>query len=152
MNQTVANKSSYKIKGFYIGENGVIIPDTHFHYSGVDSMIDHQRIWYAEAEKNGYQSGELDEAAIMQENYKGQLTLTQEQLLAIINDGELMNTPFDELFPTKIDAYIIQMLKSEYADLKAYVLDLENGANCSEELSRMKTIQNEIARITSHGS
>ncbi|MCR6108617.1 hypothetical protein HXA34_20210 [Salipaludibacillus agaradhaerens] len=103
----------YEIKGYYFKENGQTISDTHFHYSDTDSMIDHQTMWYKEAEKVGYHSGELNEAAIIEANYKG--NITNEQMIAIINNGSLMEAPFGELFPGKINAYLTQLRQSEYA-------------------------------------
>lgn len=147
MNNAVAERTSYTIQGLNFGENGSVTHDTAFHYAEGDSMIDHQKAWYEEAVKNGYASGELDVTAIIQSNYKR--TLTEGQLLAIVNDGELMSAPFGELFPKKIDAYLIQLLEAEYDDLETYILDSESN-NHADELKRMRAIQNEIARITFH--
>lgn len=146
MTNAVAERVSYEIKGFYFGEGHQITPDTHFHYSDSDSMIDHQKTWHDEAMKNGHQSGELDEAEIIKANYKG--ALTDEQLIAIVNDRTLMDAPFRELFPAKINEFLIGLLESEYADLQEGV----RQTDCSEDLARMDTIQKEISRLTFHGN
>jgi hypothetical protein len=149
MSNAVIVKPSYEIQGYYFEEGQTVTPDTHFHHSDCDSMIDHQRAWYEEAKKNGHKSGEIDEIQTILSNYKR--PLTDEQLLAIVNDGALMDTPFGELFPTKIDAFIKELLESEYVDLEGYVLLHRAKKDCPAELERMKTIQQEIARITFHG-
>lgn len=148
MTNATSIRPSYAIEGYYFQEGGKTTPDTHFHYSDRDSIIDHQRMWYEVAIKNGYRSGELDSIATIRANYKGELT--NEQLLAIVNDGTLMDAPFGELFPEKINACVINLLEAEYRDLKSYVLESEVREDCSEELARMNTIQNEIARLTFH--
>lgn len=150
MTNAIAEKTSYEIRGYYFGENHQVTPDTHFHYSDSDSMIDHQRAWYEDAMKNGHQSGELDEVQIIQTNYKG--PLTDEQIIAIVNDRTLMDTPFRDLFPAKINAFLIGLFESEYADLEDTVLRTESRKDCSEELNRMGIIQKEIARLTFHGN
>jgi hypothetical protein len=150
MTNAVAAKASYEIQGRYFGEGGTVTPDTHFHHSDCDSMIDHQKAWYEEAKKNGHKSGEIDEIQTILSNYKR--PLTNEQLLAIINDGTLMDTPFKELFPSKIDGFIKELLETEYRDLDEYVLFHGDEKDCLAELDRMKSIQQEIAQITFHGS
>lgn len=150
MTNAVAEKVSYEIKGYYFGENHHVTPDTHFHYSDSDSMIDHQKTWYEEAVKSGYESGELDEAEIIKANYKG--VLSDEQVIAIVNDRTLMNEPFRELFPVKINGFLIELLELEYADIDGYVLQIKTEKDCSEELARMNTIQQEISRLTFHGN
>ncbi|MGX1195781.1 hypothetical protein [Metabacillus sp. SLBN-84] len=111
MENALAEKTTYQIQGYYFGEGRSVIQDTNYHYEGAGSMIDHQKIWYEEALKAGHQSGELDEAEIIQANYKS--TITDEQLMAVLNDGTLMSTPFNELFPAKLDAFLLESFKSE---------------------------------------
>ena len=89
------------------GERGKTVEDTAFFHVGTDSMIDHQRTWYEEALKLGYVSGELDEATTIRKNYDGEIT--EEEMMAIINDKELMDTPLDELFSSKIDEYLEEL-------------------------------------------
>lgn len=149
MTNAVLSKPTYEIQGYYFKDGGTVIPDTHFHHSDSDSMIDHQKAWYEDAKKNGYTSGELDEIVTIKANHKG--VLTKGQLLAIVNDGELMDTPFGDLFPKKLNTYVMNLLESEYADLEAHVLENESDEDCSKELTRMNDIQNEIARIAFHG-
>lgn len=148
MNNATIEKTTYAIHGFYFQPDGQMTLDTHFHYSDGDSMIDHQKSWYNEALKLGYNSGDLDEASIIKTNYRG--ALTDEQVLAIVNDSKLMSTPFGELFSRKIAKYVVELLESEYADTETYVLENESNNNCSEELSRLNAIQNEIAQLTFH--
>lgn len=45
---------------------------------------------------------------------------------------------------------IINKLEREYEKLEQYVLDNEADKDCSKELKRMNTIQNEIAREAHH--
>lgn len=148
MEHTINKQKTYEIKGFYYGEDRNVFGDTHFHTVGCDSMIDHQKTWYNEAKKLGYESGELDEAGIIRTNYNGDLT--EGQILAIVNDGDLMDTPFDTLFPRKLKEYVRSDLEAEYGDLEQYVLDNESEKDCTQELEQMKTIQNEISRISFH--
>ncbi|WP_078598594.1 hypothetical protein [Evansella clarkii] len=150
MTNAIATKPSYEIEGIYFKEDGQVVSDTSFLYSDSDSMIDHQKTWYEEARKNGYPSGELDEAAIIRKNYNGEIT--DEQMIAIVNDGELMDTPFGELFPKKLNAYLVKLLESEYGDLEAYVLENKGEQDCSEEMARMNSIRNHIGRLTFHGN
>lgn len=141
-------KNHYEIKGYYFpeGEEKKVLSDTHFHYAGSDSMIDHQKMWYDESLKLGHESGEIDEAEIIKANYDK--PLTEEQLMAIVNNGELMDTPFSELFPTKITENLTSELQKEYDDLEQYVNENESKTNCESELERMKEIINEIARLS----
>lgn len=135
----------YEIKGFYFGEGKKVFNDSQFFTVGSDSMIDHQKMWYEEALKLGYESGELNEAGILRANYDGKLT--EEQVISIINDGELMNTPFDELFPTKIKEYVLAELHAEFTDLEDYVNDNHDKKDCTNEKERMTEILNEIAQV-----
>lgn len=150
MTNAVTATSPYQIKGYYFGGDGTVTSDTHFHHSECDSMIDHQRIWYEDAKKNGHSAGEIDEIQTIQSNYKG--PLTDEQLLAIVNDGALMDTAFKELFPSKINTFIKELLEAEYSDLDSYVVLHGKEKDCTSELDRMRSIEQEIARITSQGS
>lgn len=102
----------YEIHGFLFeadqdGKRGKTVKDIAFFNIGEDSMIDHQRMWYEEARKLGYESGELDEAKTIRSNYDGELT--EEQVIAIINDRTLMDTPLNELFSSKISAYLQEL-------------------------------------------
>lgn len=99
------------------GERGETVEDTAFFYVGTDSMIDHQRMWSEESQKLGYMSGELDEAKTIRANYDGEIT--EEEMIAIINDRELMDTPIDELFRSKIDEYLKE-LRKDNTDEKIY--------------------------------
>lgn len=130
---------TYEIKGYYFNEDGTTTEDTLFYHTGVYSMIDFQRTWAEEG-------GELDEVATIKANYGGELT--EEQLITITNDGDLMDAPFSELFPQKIKNVVISELESEYNDLEQYVLDNEAEKDCEKELQRMDWIMNEIGRIS----
>lgn len=100
------NNIAYEIKGYIFDEHKTRKNETLFWTDGALSMIDHQKRWYENARKMGYKTGELDEEETIKANYRGHLT--DEQLTAIINDGDLMRTPFDLLFPQKIKAYLNQ--------------------------------------------
>lgn len=149
MTNAVLSRPTYEIQGYYFKDGGVVIPDSHFHHSDSDSMIDHQKAWYEEAKKAGYASGELDEIVTITSNYKGELN--KGQLLAIVNDGELMDTPFGELFPKKIKTFVMNLLEAEYADLEAYVLENEAEIDCTTELDRMNGLKSEMADLAFHG-
>lgn len=115
MSNATTRKPSYEMEGYYFQEGGKTTFDNHFHYSDRDSMTEHQCMWYEEVIKLTYRSA----IATIRANYKGELA--DEQLLAIVHDGTLMDTPFGELFPKKINTYVVVLLESKYGNLEAYV-------------------------------
>lgn len=103
----IQQKAMYILKGHYV-EKGTneIVEDTSFFYIGADSMIDHQKMWQEEAIKLNYRGGELNVTRTILANYHS--PLTHKQLDNIIHNSDLMDTPFNELFSSAIDAYLLQ--------------------------------------------
>ena len=139
-------KATYTIKGFYYRGTDETHTDTHFHHAGTDSIKDLQRIWYDESLKAGYDSGELDEAEIIRTNFWGKVT--EEQLIAIINDGDLMDTPLDKLFDEALPEYLAKLLKEEYVELSHTVSEESDDSEVAEHLTRMGDILSEIHSLT----
>jgi len=143
----VQTTTQYAIKGFYFGDDKETITDTHYHYNGADSLIDHQRAWYNEAINSGYVGGELDEAETIKANYDGELT--EELLIAITNDGTLMDTPLHQLFPHAISQYVVQQLQLEYEELCAEVNNAPRAA-LTDEYERLDKLQQQMQSHARH--